>query len=388
MSSIEVAHRINNKPNGNNNNTAANASATNLNNNDKANNANNNMSHVNFNNNHCDMNIENHIVDENFEYRGYHKFGRILGRGSFGTVIECVRKCDSKPVAIKLVKRKAIYKWVPESLALIDEKIDDNKNEEKKENRMIPLEVACLIRSSNLNGVVKILEYWPPIDSIQFETDSDVNEIINEKKSPKSEQQQQSNDESVIGIVLERNYNEECLFDYLFEKTCISENEAKVILKQIVEISINLLRIGILHGDLKSENMLIDRRIKRIKLIDFGSAELLDLNNSNSLTKAVKTFRGTNLYKPPEYLLHHCFYPRPSTVWTIGIILFNMVTGEFPFQSENEVLEHKNKEIIFTKKDLSDDLKDLINKCLAFYAADRIVIEKVLLHPWLNNIPN
>lgn len=43
-------------------------------------------------------------IDSKFEYKGYHKFGRILGRGRFGTVIECVRKCDSKHMAMKFFK--------------------------------------------------------------------------------------------------------------------------------------------------------------------------------------------------------------------------------------------------------------------------------------------
>ena len=316
------------------------------------------------------------IMDENFEFHGYHKFGRILGRGSFGTVIECIRKQDSRAVALKLVKKKSIYKWVSESSLQV---VNDSNVAASKSERLLPIEVACLLRSAKVNGVVKLNEYWPSVDR-PIQCDS-----LKQKKKEEENQIEQDNDtstdEAVIGIVLERNYNEECLFDYLNEKTVISENEAKIIIKQLVEININLLSVGVLHGDLKSENMLIDRRTKRIKLIDFGSAELIDLNCS---TKAVRAFRGTNLYKPPEYLLHKMFYPRPSTVWTIGIILYNMVTGEFPFDTENEVLEHKTKDILFTKNVcLSNNIMDLIKKCLAFYAADRIIIEKVLLHPFM-----
>jgi serine/threonine protein kinase len=314
------------------------------------------------------------IMDENFEYHGYHKFGRILGRGSFGTVIECIRKIDSRPVALKLVKSKAIYKWVPESNL---QKLDNN-DVDKKSDRLIPIEVACLLRSVEINGVVKLNEYWPSIDKTQCDSLKKKKKIEKEKEVAND----QNADETIIGIVLERNYNEECLFDYLNEKNFISENESTVIIKQLVEINVELLSIGVLHGDLKAENILIDRRTKRIKLIDFGSAELIDLNCSS--TKAVRTFRGTNLYKPPEYLLHKMFYPRPSTVWTIGIILYNMVTGEFPFQSESEVLEHKTKDILFSKTfNLSNNLMDLIRKCLAFFAADRIIIEKVLVHPFM-----
>lgn len=58
-----------------------------------------------------------------------------------------------------------------------------------------------------------------------------------------------------------------CLFDYLFQNDCLGEDEARIIMKQIVEISLNLLNLGILHGDLKSENILIDPQTKAIRII-------------------------------------------------------------------------------------------------------------------------
>jgi serine/threonine protein kinase len=314
--------------------------------------------------------------DKNFEYRGYHKFGRILGRGSFATVIECKRKIDSKFFALKLIKKKAIYKWVSGKSI---EKVKNENNTAAKSNQEIPIEVACLLKSSQIEGVIKLNEYWPSLDNIPCDG-------IKKKEETKTNgdrnQISKTSGDSLIGIILERNINEQCLSSYLNEKKFINENKAKIIMEQLVKINLELLSIGVLHGDLKAENILIERRTKRIKLIDFGSAHLVDLNCSG--TKPVKTFRGTNLYKPPEYLVNQMFYPRTSTVWAFGIILYNMVTGDFPFQSENELLEHKNKDIVFSKAlDLSNNFKDLIRKCLAFFVADRIIIENVLNHPFM-----
>ncbi len=44
------------------------------------------------------------LMDTELEYKGYYKFGKVLGRGRFGTVIECVRKSDNQPIAMKLFK--------------------------------------------------------------------------------------------------------------------------------------------------------------------------------------------------------------------------------------------------------------------------------------------
>jgi serine/threonine protein kinase len=190
-------------------------------------------------------------------------------------------------------------------------------------NRLLPLEVACLARANKSQYIVKLIDYIPPNGkNILRETCSE--SCIDENL--------------VIGIVLERDSSETSLFDYLLQNGCLKESEAKIIMKQIIDASLILLNIGILHGDLKSENILIEPKSKRIKLIDFGSSQFLEstiLNNEDKdgkisslykysfnkcknqslLTKPVRTFRGTNLYKPPEFILHHCFYPRPSTVW-------------------------------------------------------------------------
>lgn len=234
-------------------------------------------------------------------------------------------------VALKLFKCKGISKWIPESFVIndLDDEIrkDSKFFSESKEfnyNRLLPLEVACLSRVNKLNNIVKLIDYIPP-NGKNIVRDSCLDSCIDENL--------------VIGIVLERDPSETSLFDYLLQNGCLIESEAKIIMKQVIDASLTLLNNGILHGDLKSENILIEPISKRIKLIDFGSSQFLEstilINDDNDgntntnfnkycfnkcknqslLTKPVRTFRGTNLYKPPEFILHHCFYPRPSTVW-------------------------------------------------------------------------
>ena len=327
-------------------------------------------------------------VKSGFEYKGYHKFGRILGRGSFGTVVECFRKSDSKLVAIKFFTKKYVHKWISKNALL------ENRSSLKSEtledkladlsiaatgDEQIPLETACLFKASNIDGVVKIVDFIPGSNELLLNLNENTNQVQIRRRSV--DRADFDSDDSVYAIVFERSPTEVCLFEYLIERHSLDETEARSLIKQIVEINLSLLRAGIVHGDLKSENMLIDIYTKKIKLIDFGSAQFMDSNGSYN-SKAVKTFRGTNLYKPPEYLLHHCFYPRPSTVWTFGVILYDMVCGNFPFESEEEILAHKDKELQFLRNDLTASVRDLIRRCLAFYTADRIAIDNILNHEW------
>ncbi|RNA36228.1 serine threonine- kinase pim-3-like [Brachionus plicatilis] len=343
---------------------------------------------------------EEPLLEPTFEYKGYYRFGKILGKGSFGTVVEAFRKIDDKPIALKFFQKNAIHKWIPEA-SVLDSKVDFNLISKSDffssfdKNRLIPSEVACLLRASKLDGIVKILDYIPQNDEINLtqEYDSSSSEILDSE----------ARDNSLICIVLERDPEEICFFDYLFQMDYLDEDEARIIFKQIVDTSFNLLLNFIFHGDLKSENILINPRTKKIKIIDFGSAQINDINSAHEsasrmskrgsfskcksqsvMTKPVRTFRGTHLYKPPEFILNHCFYPRPSTVWTYGIILYDMLCGHFPFDKDSDILTHQDKEIEFKRTDLSESLKDLVKKCLAFYVADRIVIENVLTHSWLN----
>jgi serine/threonine protein kinase len=300
-------------------------------------------------------------MDSNFVFYDYHKFGRILGKGSFGLVVECTRQSDSQLCAIKLIKKDSILKWVP----LLDNEV--------------PMEVMCLHKISTLSNVIKIIDYIQPTNEIllNLNNDTSTNDFLVKNYS----NQFNNSGEQVVGIVFERNLQEKCFFDYLMEHNYLTECESKLIFRQLIDVNLSLLKLGILHGDLKSENILINEHTKQIKLIDFGSAQFIDCS-SRINTKAIRLFMGTDLYKPPEYIMHKFYYPRPSTVWCLGIILHDMVCGYFPFQNEDEILARKDNELNFYKEFLSENLRDLIKRCLAFYAADRISIDKVLAHSW------
>jgi serine/threonine protein kinase len=88
---------------------------------------------------------------------------------------------------------------------------------------------------------------------------------------------------------------------------------------------------GFLHCDIKSENLLVDVNAKKVILIDFGAGTLLQ---EAPLTR----FRGTRVYAPPEWIRDEIYPSVPATVWSLGILLYDMLRGNIPFCHDYQIL--------------------------------------------------
>ncbi len=82
-----------------------------------------------------------------------------------------------------------------------------------------------------------------------------------------------------------------------------------------------------MHRDIKLENILIDNSLK-IKLIDFG----FSIHSKQKL----KIFCGTPSYMAPEIINKIEYCGKMSDVWSLGILLFVMLIGKYPFQGKND----------------------------------------------------
>ena len=182
-----------------------------------------------------------------------------------------------------------------------------------------------------------------------------------------------------------------------------SEREAATIFKQIISAISYCHGKGIVHRDLKMENVIFvnTKGNLDIKIIDFGLSQydtfkLLSLVNLIS-EETAKTVNMNDIVGTPHYIAPEVLkgkYNQKCDIWSAGVILYSMLSGHFPFngRTNKEIFKSiSKKKFEFPEKywkNISNEAKDLISHMLC-EEDKRFSADKVLKHPWLNNLsPN
>jgi calcium-dependent protein kinase len=193
--------------------------------------------------------------------------------------------------------------------------------------------------------------------------------------------------ESNLGIVTEFCRGGE-LYSRIVEMGGFSENLAAKYIHQIASAVCYLHSNRIVHRDLKPENVLFESEEtdSKLKLIDFGTCK--HINKNAKLVDRI----GSAYYIAPEVISGN--YDEKCDVWSLGVILFIMISGSPPFGGKNngEIISNiLLKEPRYDPKkwkNVSDDAARLVKAMLTKNVLERITAQQVVNHPWVQKYIN
>ena len=253
-------------------------------------------------------------------YRVQHKK---LGAGGFGEVYLGVRLPDLLQVAVKYIKRSKVAEW------------------SVYQGRKIPMEIALMLRLPQHNNIATLYDWVEG--------------------------------RSHFIMFIEKPKHCIDLFDYITNEVVLSEVRARNFLNQCLDAVEFCHLHGIVHRDIKDENFVLCKDTGLLKLIDFGGGTWMEEK------KIYNTFDGTRVYSPPEWIQESWYRAIPLTVWSIGILLYDMVQGNIPFEKDSQIITAK---VRFDRYQISKDCQDLILKCLTRTPHKRPTIYQIRHHKW------
>lgn len=211
-------------------------------------------------------------------------------------------------------------------------------------------------------------------------------EALEEKEMPNGEGVYTGRVKSRLCLVLDclcahdfssQNSNLVNLQHYVIKEKKLSERDTVVIFSDIVRVVENLHKKNIVHRDLKLGNMVLNKGTRRVTITNFCLGKHLVSENG-----LLKDQRGSPAYISPDVLSGKPYLGKPSDMWALGVVLFTMLYGQFPFYDCNpQELFRKIKAAEFSipvDNQVSDSTTMLIKKLLVLDPKQRLTATQVL----------
>ena len=168
------------------------------------------------------------------------------------------------------------------------------------------------------------------------------------------------------------------LCTYVKQRKRLAEPEARKIFIQLLLGVEYMHDLGIIHRDIKLENVLFDDD-RNMKLVDFGfSVACRDPN------KRLKIFCGTPSYMAPEIVQRQEYLGRPVDVWSLGVLLYACLCGCFPFTAKSypELYKKIAAAQLRFPDHLSHASQNLLRRMLHPDPTKRLSLARIRRHPW------
>lgn len=184
----------------------------------------------------------------------------------------------------------------------------------------------------------------------------------------------------------------------------IPEPAAKQLFAEMLEGLEDLHRAGFLYRDMKLPNMLLTDS-GHVQLADFGLVKKMKVESTSSssssdsgddeefrLVGRTRSFVGTRRYMSPEHAVRSLGYGAPADMWALGVCLYVMVTGRYPFG--NEVMSGsnvelfdaiRNEELVFPKR-ISKEVREVLEGLLERDCLERWEVQDLRASAWLKGM--
>ena len=180
------------------------------------------------------------------------------------------------------------------------------------------------------------------------------------------------------------------LFDFIKHSGALTEREARHYFRQLIDGLESMHNSGLVHRDLKLQNILIDHKMV-LKIADFGFAAPLEGRNGKGF---LTTSLGTPGYKAPEILAKQSYTGAQVDIFAAGVILFTIAARRLPFidaLSSDRCYKHiaeNNFEQFWIETGVTHfgpELRHLITSMLQKNPVHRPSIAEIKAHPWVTN---
>uniref|UniRef100_A0A8C5TEZ2 Serine/threonine-protein kinase n=1 Tax=Malurus cyaneus samueli TaxID=2593467 RepID=A0A8C5TEZ2_9PASS len=264
------------------------------------------------------------------QLRELYRPGPQLGSSVFGTIFSGIRLSAQPsslvglPGAIKCMARESMLEW-----------------DELPNGRCVPMEIMLLEKvGSGCCNIIQLLDWFELPDSFM---------LVMEHLEPLQD-----------------------LSHFLLEREFLCEEVVRWLFCQVLEAVRHCSSRGVLHRDIKAENVLVNLATGEAKLIDFGCGTFLPAG----------PVRNTHV-QPAQWIRVGCYRGHSATVWSLGVLLYIMVCGDIPFWEDRDTVLGQ---LCFGQRVTHSRLvscQQLICWCLSKHLADRPALEEILHHPWV-----